>query len=61
MKVEKWYDIYCEFCHRYISSDFGCGMQPTRDLAISAAKRVGYKTKNGKTICPVCIEERDEK
>lgn len=54
MKTEKWYDVSCEICGRYISTDFGCGMQRTREKAVVVAKSVGYKTINGKTICPYC-------
>lgn len=54
MKTEKWYDVKCEICRRYLSTDFGYGMQPTRELALKYAKEVGYKTKNNKNVCPHC-------
>lgn len=54
MKTEKWYDVKCEICGCYLSSDFERGMQPSRELAIKEAKEEGFKVKDGKNVCPCC-------
>ena len=54
MKIEKWYDVRCEICGRYLSTDYEAGMQRTRETALKEAKEVGFKTKQGKNVCPCC-------
>ena len=56
MKVQRWYDVRCDVCFRYLSTDFAVGMQPTRDFAEKEARRCGFKTKDGKIVCPICQE-----
>ncbi len=58
MKIERWHDVKCNFCGRYLSTDFMCGMQPKREWAEQLAKKKGFKTRNGQNICPVCLEEK---
>lgn len=61
MRVERWYDISCESCGRYLSTDFDAGMFRSRQRAILAARENGFKTEAGKNICPICIRKNKEK
>ena len=56
MKVDKYYDVCCETCHKHLSTDFGKGFAYTRQEAIKWAREVGFKTVQGKFICPECIK-----
>ena len=55
LKTEAYYDVQCNFCGFYISSDWNLGMFPTRLSAEQAAKRIGFKTHYSKNICPHCL------
>ena len=59
MKVEKYYDIKCDICGRYLSTDFNKGMWPTRESCIAAAKRIGFKNTAAGTVCPICQEHEN--
>lgn len=58
MKTEKWYDVRCLFCGRYLSTDFGKGMQRSAATANYFAKEVGFKTMSGENICPLCSDKK---
>lgn len=58
MKVEKYYDVGCDFCGRHLSTDFYAGFFTKREWALREAKRIGFRTRQGQNICPDCLEER---
>ena len=60
LKTDKYYDVQCDFCGRNMSTDFFTGMAPTSKEAVMWAKDVGFRTRLGKNICPICIEEQNK-
>lgn len=60
LKVSKFYDICCEKCGRWMSTDFGIGMAYSTKQARRWAKEQGFKVdkKTERTLCPYCCEEK---
>lgn len=60
IKVERWYDIKCDFCGRHLSSDFGVGMLRDREETIRIAKAEGFKKDKFRkmVLCPICVNEK---
>lgn len=56
MRIDKYYDVCCESCYKHLSTDFGKGFAYTRQEAIEWAREVGFKTVQGKFICPACCK-----
>lgn len=61
MKIDKYYDVQCYYCARFISSDYFTGMFKSREEAEQIARNSGWKTRLGKNICPQCIKEQANK
>lgn len=57
MKIETWYDIGCDICGRHRSTDFCYGWEEKRKGFSVKARKEGWKFKNGKNICPICVKE----
>lgn len=60
MKVEKFYDICCENCYCYLSTDYDTGFALSREQAIAWAKEKGFRDLNGRTLCPDCLKRIKE-
>ena len=60
MKVERWYDVGCMICGKYLSTDFNYGMQPTREAALKCAKECGFEDIDSITMCPECISKNEK-
>lgn len=60
MKVKRYYDICCEECGKQLSWDFGVKLSNYRMQAISKARDKGFRTVNGKFVCPICAKEKDK-
>lgn len=58
MKVERWYDICCDYCGRHLSTDFNTGMLTSREEALQYAKKKGFRQMKGETLCPHCLPIR---
>lgn len=54
MRIERYYDVRCDYCGRHLSSDFAWKLCETSREAESAAKFVGFSTKSNLNICPCC-------
>lgn len=55
LKVDRYYDIACDYCGKHLSTDYKCGMGETPNEARLWAKEVGFRTKRGKNVCPECL------
>ena len=55
MKVTRFYDIQCDECSRWLSTDFNTGMFYNRESTIKAARDKGFRDVKGQTLCPVCL------
>lgn len=58
IKVDKYYDVACDFCGRHLSTDFQTGLLISKKEAELTAKRIGFKTRHKKNICPKCRGEK---
>lgn len=58
MVVDRYYDVTCSVCSRCLSTDFGTGLAKTEAQAETMAKGNGFKTRNGKNLCPFCAAEK---
>lgn len=58
IKIDKYYDVQCDYCAKFMSTDYELGMAPTRKEAIMWAKNLGFRTRNGKNICPECLKDK---
>ena len=55
MKVDRYYDVQCSRCGRNISTDYAYGFLNSRNVAIKAARKIGFKTdEDNQNICPCC-------
>lgn len=54
MKPERFYDLKCDTCGRWLSSDFGTGMLYSREECLKIAKAIGFKDTILGTACPTC-------
>ena len=54
MRIERYYDVRCDYCGRHLSSDFAWKLCETSREAESAAKFVGFGTQKTLNICPCC-------
>ena len=54
MRIERYYDVGCDYCGRRLSSDFNWGLCESSREAESAAKFVGFSTQKALNICPCC-------
>ena len=61
MKIETWYDLGCDICGRHRSTDFEKGLRLYRKGFSSLVKEEGWKFKDGKNICPICVKEEEKK
>lgn len=59
IKVTKFYDVQCDKCSRWLSTDFGVGMGYSTEMARRWAKDVGFIVDKNteKTLCPYCKKE----
>jgi len=57
MKIDRYYDVQCEYCGKHLSTDFDRGLCKSSHAAKLLAHSVGFHTKKGKNICPCCISE----
>lgn len=55
MKTDIYYDIGCDLCSKHMSTDYNMGMAETKKEAVSWAKKSGWKTVDGKNVCPICL------
>lgn len=55
IKVDRYYDVGCDYCGRHLSTDFCRGMFPTVKEARYFATQEGFRNEYGKTLCPVCL------
>jgi len=55
MKVDTYYDVCCNRCGRHLSTDYNVGMCITKKSTIAYAKDIGWKTIDGKNVCPICL------
>ena len=60
MNIETWFDIGCDVCGRHWSTDFHHGFEERRKGLSAKARQEGWKFKNGKNICPLCVREGKE-
>ena len=58
LKVDRYYDVACDYCGKHLSTDYQCGMGETPNEARLWAKDVGFQTKYGKNICPECLQNK---
>lgn len=56
MKVDAFYDVFCDFCGRSVSRDFACGLCDSAIIAVKEARRMGFRVIGGKRICPACMQ-----
>lgn len=61
MKPERYYDLPCNICGRYLSTDFNTGMFSSREECIRIAKIIGFKDTNFGTICSICRKDKLER
>ncbi len=55
--IEAWYDMKCNICGRWLSSDFATGLDRNKNIIIKWAKEQGWTVRDSKhTYCPHCIE-----
>lgn len=55
MKVIRYYDIQCDDCGRFRSTDYCAGMETNLDRIKVLAEREGWTSVRGKgNRCPVC-------
>lgn len=54
MKIDRYYDVQCDYCGNRLSTDFDWGLCESSRQAESSARFVGFRTKKGKNICPCC-------
>lgn len=70
IRIDTYYDITCDYCSRSWSTDFnandrkmnrndegGMGMKTNKQRLSRLAYASGWKCKNGKTLCPECVEK----
>jgi hypothetical protein len=61
LKIDTYYDIGCDCCGRHASTDFEAGMFETKKLARKWAKDNGWKTKDKRNICHMCLKSETGK
>lgn len=54
MKPERYYDLKCDICGRYLSTDFNTGMFSSREECLKNAKAIKFKDTILGTTCPIC-------
>lgn len=62
MKFDTWYDIQCDNCHSYISTDFKVGMMQSKKELNRIIKEIGrkYIKNENKNLCPNCLNKVSE-
>lgn len=61
LKIDRYYDVSCDYCGRNMSTDFEKnGMALSSKQAQAWARRIGFRTKQGKNICPLCLKELEK-
>lgn len=59
LKIETWYDIRCDKCGLYRSTDFGWGSGTDKKALRKYAKSEGWRCVSGETLCPNCVKEKN--
>lgn len=59
LKVDKYYDVQCDYCGKNRSSDFEWGLAMSIKELRKLARLEGwtYNKKDEKNICPECIKK----
>ena len=55
VKVHKLYDVVCEFCGHSLAKQFNTDTFISADEARQCALSEGFRSADGKTACPYCL------
>ena len=59
IQILNYYDIQCDKCSRFRSSDFGAGLEDNKGRLQRTAYREGWGRRANMTLCPDCLREYD--